>query len=67
MENPSVDIVIPSYNRKEFLKQAIRSIQNQSYKNWNLFVVDDGSTDGTANSFYGEKNQHPDIKKQQRC
>ena len=52
--NPLVDIVIPSYNRKNFLKQAVQSVQNQSYKNWNLFIVDDASTDGTANTFYEE-------------
>ena len=47
--NTLVDIVIPSYNRKAFLKRAILSVQNQTFKNWNLWVVDDGSTDETAN------------------
>lgn len=42
-----VDVVIPSYNRKELLKRAIRSVQNQTCKDWNLWVVDDGSSDGT--------------------
>lgn len=56
MKNPLVDIVIPTYNRKELLKRAVQSVQNQSYKNWKLFIVDDGSTDGTTNSSYEEQN-----------
>lgn len=42
-----VDIVIPSYNRGEFLKKAIQSVQKQTFKDWKLWVVDDGSTDGS--------------------
>ena len=49
-----VDIVIPSFNRKELLKRAVRSVQNQSFKAWKLWILDDGSTDGTAQEF-GEK------------
>ncbi len=43
-----VDIIIPSYNRKTFLKKAIISVQNQTFENWRLWVVDDSSTDGTS-------------------
>ena len=43
-----VDVVVPSYNRWEFLKRAIRSVQNQTFTTWKLWVVDDGSTDETA-------------------
>ena len=43
-----VDIVIPSYNRKRLLQQAIRSVQKQTFRHFCLYVVDDGSTDGTA-------------------
>ena len=50
-----MDVIIPSYNRKRLLKRAVQSVQNQSYKNWNLLIVDDGSTDGTSENCYGEK------------
>ena len=40
-------IIIPSYNRSHILPQAIKSVLNQSYPNWELFIVDDGSIDGT--------------------
>ena len=44
-----VDVVIPSYNRGKSLKKAIQSVQNQTFKGWKLWVVDDGSTDGSFN------------------
>ena len=52
-----VDIIIPTYNRKNLLKRAISSIYNQSYQNWRLLIIDDGSTDGTSEEFYGNKTQ----------
>ena len=55
MFSPIVDVIIPSYDRKELLKRAVQSVQSQSYKNWNLLIVDDGSTDGTFEEDYGEK------------
>jgi GT2 family glycosyltransferase len=41
-------IVIPVHNRKNFTRDCIRSLQNQTYKNHKIIIVDDGSTDGTA-------------------
>ena len=52
-----VDIIIPSYNRKRLLKRAVSSLYNQTYHNWRLFIVDDGSTDGTSKEDYGDKSQ----------
>ena len=40
-------IIIPTYNRADFLANAIISVLNQSYENWELIIVDDGSTDNT--------------------
>ena len=57
-----IDIVIPAYNRKQLLKRAVSSVYNQSYKNWRLFIVDDGSTDGTSDEIYGEKTQLLSLK-----
>lgn len=44
---PLVSIIIPTFNRKEIIKRAIESVIKQTYENWELIVVDDGSTDDT--------------------
>ena len=46
--NAKVSIILPTYNRESFLPAAFASIQNQEHKDWELVVVDDGSTDGTS-------------------
>lgn len=44
---PLVSVICPSYNSKEFIGDTIESVLNQTYKNIEIIVVDDGSTDGT--------------------
>lgn len=44
---PLVSIVLPTYNRVAYLREAVASVQAQTYDHWELVVVDDGSTDGT--------------------
>lgn len=45
---PLVSVIIPSYNHREFVTSAVESVIGQSYKNFELIVVDDGSSDGSA-------------------
>lgn len=42
-----VSIIMPMYNSEAFIKDAIKSVIAQTYKNWELLVVDDGSTDNS--------------------
>lgn len=46
--NKLVSIILPTYNGAQWIKRSIESVISQSYKDWELIVVDDGSTDNTA-------------------
>ncbi len=46
-ENVKVSVVITTYNRCNLVKRALRSVLQQTYRNFEVIVVDDGSTDGT--------------------
>lgn len=55
-----ISIITPSYNRKNMLKDVIECLLNQTYKNWELIIIDDCSTDGTQEMMEGYKN-NPQI------
>lgn len=45
---PYFSIIIPTYNRAEMVERAINSVLSQSYQEWEMIVVNDGSTDNTS-------------------
>ena len=45
---PDISVVVPTFNRQSLLKKCIRSLLEQDYANYEVIVVNDGSTDGTA-------------------
>jgi len=49
MKPPLVSVIIPTYNREKFVTLAIDSVINQTFKDYELIVIDDGSTDNTKN------------------
>ena len=54
MYQPLISIIVPIYKVEEYLNQCINSIVNQTYKNLEIILIDDGSTDNTlslANNF----------------
>ena len=42
-----VDIILPNYNKGEFIEETINSIKSQTYKKWNLLIIDDNSKDNS--------------------
>ncbi len=46
--SPTVSVVLPTCDVRDLLAQAIASVCEQTYRDWELFVVDDGSSDGSA-------------------
>jgi len=48
MSSPTVSVVIPTYNRKDLLPEAIDSVLGQTFTDYEVIVMDHGSTDGTA-------------------
>lgn len=46
-EKPTISAVLPTHNGEKYLGESIQSLLDQSYPNWELIVVDDGSTDST--------------------
>ena len=45
---PKVSVILPTFNRADTIMRAVKSVQAQSFQDWELIVVDDGSTDNTA-------------------
>ncbi|WP_037318214.1 glycosyltransferase family 2 protein [Salegentibacter sp. Hel_I_6] len=47
MENPLVSVIMPAFNAEDFIETAVNSVISQTYSNWELFIIDDASTDAT--------------------
>jgi len=72
MYDPLVSVIIPLYNTEKYIEKAIDSVINQTYKNWQLIIIDDCSTDSSLdivldirkrNNFSNEKMVIKRMKK----
>lgn len=62
MTNDLVSIIMPSYNCGEYVEDTIRSVQAQTYVNWEIIFVDDCSTDDTIARVSAIKEKDPRIR-----
>ena len=62
MNEPLVSVIMPAFNAAAYISEAIASVQNQTYKNWELFVIDDFSTDETCSLVEKIIEQEPRIQ-----
>lgn len=60
--NPRVSIVTPTKNRRSLLEQTIDSVRAQTFIDWELVIVDDGSNDGTAEMVAARAKDDPRIR-----
>ena len=49
-KQPAITVFMPVYNAEKYLKEAIDSILNQTFQNFELLIIDDGSTDESVKS-----------------
>ena len=64
--NPTVSVIIPTYNRVHFLGETIQSVLNQTYQDFELIIADDGSTDNTeqlVKSFGSDRIKYIQLRK----
>ena len=62
MQKNTVSIILPTYNRASYLNRSVDSIINQTHTNWELLIIDDGSTDETLSLVKVYLNRFPNVR-----
>lgn len=57
---PLISIIIPCYNSANYIKETLSSIYHQSYQNFEIIAIDDGSNDNTLEILYEEAKKNLD-------
>jgi teichuronic acid biosynthesis glycosyltransferase TuaG len=64
--NPLVSVIIPVFNGESHIQNAINSVLEQTYQNWELIIIDDGSTDDTLSLLKDNRSKNGRISFYQR-
>jgi len=67
--SPLISVIIPAYNTLDVIAQTLKSVENQTYQNYQIVIIDDGSTDGTGKFIdsYCKKNEKVIVFHQNNC
>ena len=57
-EKELISVIIPIYNAEKYLRQCLESVINQTYKQLEIILVNDGSTDGSLSVCYEKKRRY---------
>jgi glycosyltransferase involved in cell wall biosynthesis len=60
--NPKISVLMPSYNHERFIEVAIRSVLAQTYTDYELIIVDDGSSDNSCEKIAGISDPRIKVK-----
>lgn len=67
MKNSLVSVIVPMYNAGRFIKKCVESILNQTYRNFELLIINDGSTDKSWEICDKFKDERIRIINQEKC
>lgn len=59
---PEISVIMPTFNRARYLENAVQSAISQSFENWELIIVDDGSSDNTLETLDPYIDRYPNIR-----
>ncbi|NMW20971.1 MAG: glycosyltransferase family 2 protein [Chlorobiaceae bacterium] len=59
---PEISVIMPTFNRARYLENAVESVVAQSFDNWELLIVDDGSSDNTFETLNPYIERYPHIR-----
>lgn len=62
MKEDLVSIITPTYNCGKYIEETIKSVINQTHKNWEMIIIDDCSTDNTKSIVEEYQKKYPNIK-----
>jgi len=62
---PLISVITPTYSHERFVETCIKSVLQQTYSNWEQIIIDDGSTDGTAELALGFRDSRIHVERQE--